>query len=75
MLQESDVTATNHEEKRRKGGEERDGERETGRRRAMPAVLLVKPKLGMINDRERGTALLQTTNFSQGTPKNIRKNI
>lgn len=53
----------------------KETERETGRRRAMPAVLLVKPKLGMINDRERGTALLQTTNFSQGTPKNIRKNI
>ena len=62
--------------KKKRGRErEKERERETERRRAMLAVLLVKPKLGMINDRERGRALLQTTNFSQGTPKNIRKNI
>lgn len=37
-------------EKRGEGGEGKRG-RGRGRKRAMPTLLLVKPKLGMINDR------------------------
>lgn len=35
----------------KEGGKGEREERERGRKRAMPTLLLVKPKLGMINDR------------------------